>query len=54
MARGTMKLIDERTGQMECTVCGATHYAMIKPESGGKYWRESWKCRFGCEKEMGI
>lgn len=39
-----MKLIDRMTGLMECSVCGAIHYANIKPDSCGKYYRGSWQC----------
>lgn len=49
MSKKVMKLIDERTGQMECTVCGAVHYAKIEPGTGGKYYRENWRCRNGCQ-----
>lgn len=44
MPKGTMKLIDERTGLMECATCGAVHSAMMKPDSGGKFYRGSWHC----------
>jgi len=46
-----MRLIDARTGLMECKVCGARHNAMIRPGSGGKYYRGSWQCRNGCKLE---
>lgn len=44
-----MKLINGYTGEMECKVCGAKHWASIKPNSGGKYYRGSWQCRNGCK-----
>ena len=44
-----MKLIDPHTGLMECKVCGSTHVANIKPDSGGKYYRGSWQCVNGCK-----
>lgn len=44
-----MKLIDGRTGQMQCRVCGAEHYASIKPHSNGAYYRGSWQCVNGCK-----
>ena len=44
-----MKLLDERTGRMECKVCGQEHYA--NKLVGGRYKRGSWKCRNGCELE---
>lgn len=40
----TMRLIDSRTGQMECRYCGYTHWANIRPGSGGRYYRGSWQC----------
>ena len=43
-----MKLIDERTGLMECQVCDSRHLASIKPQSGGHYYRGSWQCNQGC------
>lgn len=49
--RGTMKLVDPYTGRMECKVCGEYHNASIRPMSGGKYYRGSWQCRFGCKHE---
>ncbi len=44
-----MKLIDPGTGKMECKVCGAVHWANIKPQSGGRYYRGSWQCQNGCK-----
>jgi hypothetical protein len=39
-----MKLVDRYTGKMECKFCGSEHYASIKPQSGGLYYRGSWQC----------
>jgi len=44
--RKVMKLIDLRTGEMQCRVCGSVHYASLA--SGGRFKRGSWKCRFYC------
>lgn len=44
-----MRLIDGHTGRMQCKVCGAEHYASIKPMSGGQYYRGSWQCIHGCK-----
>lgn len=44
-----MKLIDPSTGKMRCTVCGAEHFASIKPQSGGLYYRGSWQCVNRCK-----
>ena len=40
----TMQLIDKNTGEMRCKVCGAVHYAMIRPNSNGSYYRGAWQC----------
>lgn len=44
-----MKLIDAGTGEMECKVCGSSHWANIKPRSGGRYYQGSWQCVNGCK-----
>jgi len=50
-AKKVMKLLDPKTGLMECRVCGARHCANIKPDSGGRYYRGSWQCENGCKLE---
>jgi hypothetical protein len=47
--RKVMKLVDPQTGRMVCRVCGAEHWANIKPNSGGHYYRGSWQCVYGCK-----
>jgi hypothetical protein len=47
-SKTVMKLIDGRTGLMECTVCGSRHYANVQ-RSGG-YKRGSFMCQNRCEK----
>jgi hypothetical protein len=42
--KGTMKLIDTRTGRMVCKVCGYEHNAMVKPNSNGNFYRGAWQC----------
>jgi hypothetical protein len=42
-----MKVVDRRTGEMECQVCGQRHFAIIK--EGGLFKRGSWKCINGCK-----
>lgn len=42
-----MKLLDARTGLMECKVCGHRHLANLA--GGGKYHRGSWQCVNGCK-----
>jgi len=51
MTKKVMKLLDATTGLMECTVCGHRHYAKIRPNSGGNYYRGSWQCANGCKLE---
>jgi len=48
MAEKLMKLINSRTGEMECRVCGATHYSQIKPLAGEIFYHNDWECRNGC------
>ena len=43
-----MKLIDPNTGLMVCKVCGTKHWANIRPNSNGMYFRGSWQCQHGC------
>ena len=47
MTKKVMKIIDEKTGLMECKVCGARHSPMIA--EGGKFKRGSWQCPNGCK-----
>jgi hypothetical protein len=49
MTKKIMKLINPYTGEMKCKVCGATHFASIKPMSEGKYYRGSWQCVNKCK-----
>ena len=49
MSKKVMKLVNPYTGEMECKVCGSTHWANIKPMSGGRYYRGSWQCVNGCK-----
>ncbi len=45
-----MRLLNESTGLMECKVCGARHFANLRPRSeGGGYYRGSWQCQNGCK-----
>ena len=41
-----MKLIDPSSGQMECRVCGAYHWANTKD---GNFQRGAWQCQHGCK-----
>ncbi|MFQ6023996.1 MAG: hypothetical protein ACE5NW_14855 [Acidiferrobacterales bacterium] len=49
MTKKVMRLLDPFTGLMECKVCGTRHAALIRPDSGGKYYRGSWQCLNGCK-----
>jgi len=44
-----MELINEYTGEMKCKVCGAIHFASIKPRSNGHFHRGAWQCQNGCK-----
>jgi len=33
----TMKLVDEKTGLMECLVCGEKRHGIMKPGADGKF-----------------
>ena len=44
-----MKLICENMSILECRVCGNTHFALIKPQSDGSFYRGSWQCVNGCK-----
>lgn len=44
-----MELIDPESGLMNCQICGARHYAQVKPDSKGKFYRGSWQCQNGCK-----
>jgi hypothetical protein len=39
-----MKLVDEKTGLMECLVCGEKRHAVMKPGPDGKFLPENWEC----------
>jgi hypothetical protein len=43
-----MKLINARSGEMECRVCGTTHFAATKPLGGKEFYEQEWKCVNGC------
>jgi len=51
MTENLMKLINARTGEMECRVCGATHFSPRKPLTGEYFYRNDWKCRNGCRSD---
>lgn len=47
MSKKIMKLVDDRTGRMQCKVCGSEHQANTKP--GGGFYRGSWQCVNECK-----
>lgn len=44
-----IELIELSSGKMRCKVCGAEHYAQIKPSTNGKLYRGNWQCQNGCK-----
>jgi len=55
MSQKVMRLIDPRSGLMECKVCGARHAANLVKDSSGRtrYGRGAWQCKRGCRIEKG-
>jgi hypothetical protein len=45
----TMKLVDEKTGLMECLVCGEKRHGIMKPGADGKFLPENWECVNRCK-----
>jgi len=45
----TMKLVDEKTGLMECLVCGEKRHAVMKQGADGKFLPENWECVNRCK-----
>ena len=50
-SKKVMVLLDPSTGMMRCKICSATHLANIRPQSGGKFYRDAWQCVNGCTLE---
>jgi len=42
------KLLDEKTGLMECLVCGERHNAVMKQDTDGKFHPGNWECVNKC------
>jgi hypothetical protein len=51
MTKKVMKLIDPYKGLLQCKVCGQLVFGMIKPDSGGHFYRGTWQCPNGCRLE---
>jgi len=47
MTKKVMKLIDSKTGEMKCKVCGYVYLANKK--AGGHFKYGSWQCPKGCK-----
>lgn len=43
-----MKIVDEKTGLMECLVCGEKRHVVMKPGPDGKFMPENWECINKC------
>ena len=44
----TTKVVDEKTGLMECLVCGEKYHTTMKAGSDGKFLPENWECVNKC------
>jgi hypothetical protein len=44
----TTKLVDEKSGLMECIVCGEKYHTTMKPGADGKFLPENWVCVNKC------
>ncbi|MEN6395760.1 MAG: hypothetical protein ABFC78_04675 [Methanoregula sp.] len=42
------KLVDEKTGLMDCLVCGEKLHVTMKPDADGKFLHENWECVNRC------
>jgi len=56
MTKKVMRLLDGRTGLMECKVCGHRHISNLQSKYDRKdgvtrYYRGSWQCQNGCKLE---
>jgi hypothetical protein len=45
----TTKLIDEKSGLMECLVCGEKYHTTVKADADGKFHPENWECVNKCK-----
>ena len=44
----TTKLVDEKSGLMECLVCGEKYHTTVKQGPDGKFLPENWECVNKC------
>jgi len=44
----TTKLVDEKSGLMECLVCGEKYHTTMKADADGKFHPENWECVNKC------
>ena len=44
----TTKLVDEKSGLMECLVFSEKYHTTMKPDKDGKFLPENWECVNKC------
>ena len=44
----TTKVVDEKSGLMECLVCGEKYHTTMKADADGKFLPENWECVNKC------
>jgi len=44
----TTKLVEEKSGLMECLVCGEKYHTTMKADAEGKFHPENWECVNKC------
>jgi hypothetical protein len=44
----TTKVVDEKSGLMECLVCGEKYHTTMKAGPDGKFLPENWECVNKC------
>ena len=44
----TTRVVDEKSGLMECLVCGEKYHATMKAGPDGKFLPENWECVNKC------
>jgi hypothetical protein len=44
----TTTLVDEKSGLMECLVCGEKYHTTVKQGADGKFHPENWECVNKC------
>ncbi|MBA7490762.1 hypothetical protein ES702_01305 [subsurface metagenome] len=44
-----VEILDEHNLRFRCKKCGQVWSPIIKPDSGGKFYRGGWQCPNGCK-----